>query len=150
LLIFFHARARLCAYWYQNSPIPDNSVSDRCRWVRYRCVSHWRPAIHRRNAKTLDRERVLRSIPEAYSVVPANVWSAAGLQGFVWSRDKSAQMYSAFRWRSVLLARMSCARVCPSKSVGRWRPFSGSGLRHAVVTVLSSLLHLCRLRWGNL
>ena len=48
-----------------------------------------------------------------------NVWSAAGLQGEVWSRDKSAQMYSAFEWRLVLLAMMSCARVCPSKSVGR-------------------------------
>src|SRR3984893_16849155 len=32
--------------------------------------------------------------------------------------DKSAQMYSAFGWRSALLAMMSCARVCPSKSVG--------------------------------
>jgi hypothetical protein len=32
--------------------------------------------------------------------------------------DKSAQMYSAFGWRLVLLAMMSCARVCPSKSVG--------------------------------
>ena len=29
--------------------------------------------------------------------------------------DRSAQMYSAFRWRLVLLARMSCARVCPYK-----------------------------------
>jgi hypothetical protein len=27
-------------------------------------------------------------------------------------------MYSAFGWRLVLLAMMSCARVCPSKSVG--------------------------------
>jgi hypothetical protein len=33
--------------------------------------------------------------------------------------DKSAQMYSAFRWRVALLARMSCARVCPLKLVGR-------------------------------
>jgi hypothetical protein len=33
--------------------------------------------------------------------------------------DKSAQMYSAFGWRVVLLARISCARVCPSKLVGR-------------------------------
>ena len=32
--------------------------------------------------------------------------------------DKSGRMYSAFRWRSALLATMSCARVCPSKSVG--------------------------------
>jgi hypothetical protein len=32
--------------------------------------------------------------------------------------DKSAQMYSAFVWRSALLAMMSCARVCPYKSVG--------------------------------
>jgi hypothetical protein len=35
--------------------------------------------------------------------------------------DKSAQMYSDFGCRSTLLAMMSCARVCPSKSVGRWR-----------------------------
>ena len=32
--------------------------------------------------------------------------------------DKSAQMYSAFSWRLVLLARMSCARVDPYKSLG--------------------------------
>ena len=31
---------------------------------------------------------------------------------------KSAQIYSAFGWRSILLAMMSCARVCPYKSVG--------------------------------
>ena len=54
--------------------------------------------------------------------------------------DKSAQMYSAFEWRSFLLARMRCARVCPYKRRGRWRPFSVSGFRHVVVTVLSSLL----------
>ena len=30
--------------------------------------------------------------------------------------DKSAQMYSAFGWRSTLLAMMSCARVCPLKT----------------------------------
>jgi hypothetical protein len=63
--------------------------------------------------------------------------------------DKSAQMYSAFGWRVVLLARMSCARVCPLKLVGRRRPFVTAGCRHAVVTVLSSLLLLCRLRWAN-
>jgi hypothetical protein len=62
-------------------------------------------------------------------------------------KDKSAQMYSAFEWRSSLLAMMSCARVCPYKSVGRERPFAGSGCGHAVVTVLSSSLLLCRLRW---
>jgi hypothetical protein len=60
--------------------------------------------------------------------------------------DKSAQMYSAFGWRVVLLARMRCARVCPFKRDGRWRPFSSAGLGHAVVTVLSSLLALCRPR----
>ena len=54
--------------------------------------------------------------------------------------DKSAQMYSAFEWRLVLLARMSCARVGPYKSLGRGRPLSGAGCGHAVVTVLSSLL----------
>ena len=31
---------------------------------------------------------------------------------------KSAQMYSAFGGDSILLAMMSCARVCPYKSVG--------------------------------
>jgi hypothetical protein len=64
--------------------------------------------------------------------------------------DKSAQMYSAFGWRVVLLARMSCARACPSKLVGRSGPFVTAGCGHAVVTVLSSLLPLCRLRWESL
>ncbi len=54
--------------------------------------------------------------------------------------DKSAQMYSAFEWRLVLLARMRCARIGPYKSHGRLRPLSVPGCRHAVVTVLSSLL----------
>ena len=49
-----------------------------------------------------------------------------------------------------LLAMMSCARVCPYKSVGRRRPFSGPGCRHAIVTVLSSLLFLCRPQWSKL
>jgi hypothetical protein len=43
--------------------------------------------------------------------------------------DKSAQMYSAFEWRLVLLAMMSCARVCPSKSVGRLKTIFGIRLR---------------------
>ena len=30
--------------------------------------------------------------------------------------DKSAQMYSASRWRSTLRPMMSCARVCPLKT----------------------------------
>jgi hypothetical protein len=33
--------------------------------------------------------------------------------------DKSAQMYSAFMWRSFLLAMMSCARIHPYKPIGR-------------------------------
>ena len=33
--------------------------------------------------------------------------------------DKSAQMYSAFVWRSFLLAMMSCARIHPYKPIGR-------------------------------
>jgi len=49
-------------------------------------------------------------------------------------------MYSAFSRRVVLLARMRCARVCPYKRDGRWKPFSSAGCGHAVVTVLSSLL----------
>ena len=61
--------------------------------------------------------------------LPGNVWSAAGLQGEVWSSDKSAQMYSAFEWRLVLLAMMSCARVCPSKSVNRLKTIFGISLR---------------------
>ena len=47
-------------------------------------------------------------------------------------------MYSAFWWSLVLLAMMSCPRTLPDKSVGRCRPFSVAGLRHVVVTVLSS------------
>ena len=35
---------------------------------------------------------------------------------------------------------MSSARACPGKSLGRFRPFFATGFRHAVVTVLSSLL----------
>jgi hypothetical protein len=58
-----------------------------------------------------------RRVPGRIS--PGNVWSTAGLQGGVWSRDKSAQMYSAFEWRLVLPAMMNSARVFPSKSVGR-------------------------------
>jgi hypothetical protein len=83
--------------------------------------------------------------------VTQNVWSAAGLQGkSVGAIDKSAAMYSAFEWRTSLLAMMSSA-ACLSLQVGRslGRPFSVSGWRHAVVTVLSSLLFLCRLRRVN-
>jgi hypothetical protein len=58
-----------------------------------------------------------------------NVWSAAGLQGEVWSRDKSAEMYSAFGWRLVLLAMMNCTRVCPSKSLGRLKTIFGTRLQ---------------------
>jgi hypothetical protein len=61
-------------------------------------------------------------------------------KGKVGREDKSAQMYSAFGWRTSLLAMMRCARVGPYKRRGRWRPLSGSGFGHAVVTVLSSLL----------
>src|ERR1700759_5848421 len=63
--------------------------------------------------------------------------------------DKSAQMYSAFGWRVVLLARMSCARACPSKLVGRSGPFVTAGCGHAVVTVLSSLLPLLQTSVGK-
>ena len=39
-----------------------------------------------------------------------NVWSAAGLQGKSYGREhKSAAMYSAFDWRTSLLAMMSSA-----------------------------------------
>jgi hypothetical protein len=40
-------------------------------------------------------------------------------KGKIGREDKSAQMYSAFEWRSALVAMMSCARVRPLKSVGR-------------------------------
>ena len=39
--------------------------------------------------------------------------------------------------------------VLLSRSVALSRPFSVPGCGHAVVTVLSSLLTLCRLRWEN-
>ena len=48
-----------------------------------------------------------------------NVWSAAGLQGKSFGAiDKSAAMYSAFEWRTSLLAMMSSA-ACLSLQVGR-------------------------------
>ncbi|SRR6266567_2085845 len=43
--------------------------------------------------------------------------------------DKSAQMYSAFGWRVVLLARMSCARVCPFKTRRSLKTIRNSRLR---------------------
>src|SRR6202042_3843137 len=59
-------------------------------------------------------------IPEVKVVNPyGNVWSAAGLQGEVWSRRQVCANVFGLWWRSALLAMMSCARVCPSKSVGR-------------------------------
>ena len=60
----------------------------------------------------------------AWYISPDNVWSAAATAREKRGReDESAQMYSAFVWRSALLAMMSCARVCLYKSVGRLRPF---------------------------
>jgi hypothetical protein len=43
--------------------------------------------------------------------------------------DKSAQMYTALGWRVVLLARMSCARVCPFKTRRSLRTIRNSRLR---------------------
>jgi hypothetical protein len=60
-----------------------------------------------------------------------------------------ASMYPAFGWRSTLLAMMSFARACSYKPNGRKRPLCLADFRHAVVTVLSSLPLLCRLRWVN-
>jgi hypothetical protein len=51
-------------------------------------------------------------------LVPTMYGPPQDCKGKFGREDKSAQMYSAFRWRSALLATMSCARVCPSKSVG--------------------------------
>ena len=62
---------------------------------------------------------------------------------------QSASMYPAFGWRSALLAMMSFAGACSYKPNGRKRPLCLADFRHAVVTVLSSLLLLCRLRWVN-
>ena len=65
---------------------------------------------------------------------------------FVRREDKSAAMYSAFLWRRVLLARMSSA-ACLSLQVGRsLKTIIGIRLQTRGVTVLSSLLFLCRLR----
>jgi hypothetical protein len=48
-----------------------------------------------------------------------NVWSAAGLQGIRFGREyESAAKYSAFEWRTFLLAMMSSA-ACLSLQVGR-------------------------------
>ena len=63
----------------------------------------------------------LRPLPvrDARTIASHNVWSAAGLQGKSFGReDKSAAMYSAFEWRSSLLAMMSSA-ACLSLQVGR-------------------------------
>lgn len=43
--------------------------------------------------------------------------------------DKSAQMYSAFCWSTRLLARMSCARICPYKPVGCCQPIRPAGFQ---------------------
>ena len=52
-------------------------------------------------------------------ITTGKVWSAAGLQGKRFGReDKSAAMYSAFEWRSFLLAMMSPAAYL-SLQVGR-------------------------------
>lgn len=48
-----------------------------------------------------------------------NVWSAARLQGkSVGEKTCLRKCIRPYRWRLALLARMSCARVCPYKSVG--------------------------------
>jgi hypothetical protein len=44
-------------------------------------------------------------------------------------KDRSAQMYSAFWWGIVLLARMSCARICPYKPVGCCQPIRPAGFQ---------------------
>jgi len=58
----------------------------------------------------------------ASRLVPGMYGPPQDCKGKFGRKDKSAQMYSsiraAFGWRSALLAMMSCARVCPSKSVG--------------------------------
>ncbi len=54
--------------------------------------------------------------------------------------DKSARMYLASGWRTSLLARMRCSRVCPYNATVVEGPFSGSGCGHAVVNMFSSLL----------
>jgi len=58
---------------------------------------------------------------------------------------QSASMYPAFGWRLTLLAMMSFARACSYKPNGRKRPLCLADFRHAVVSVRSPLLLLCRL-----
>ena len=79
-------------------------------------------------------------LPSEGGLVPRMYGPPRDCKDKVGREDKSAQMYSAFGWRSSLLARMRCARVSPYKRRGRWRPFSVSGFWHVVVNVLSSLL----------
>jgi len=55
-----------------------------------------------------------------------------------WARGSLRKCIRPFWWSLAFLAMMSCARTFPDKSVGRCRPFSVAGLRHVVVTVLSS------------
>jgi len=57
--------------------------------------------------------------PEVIPLCPEMYGPPQDCKGKFGREDKSAQMYSAFLWRITLLAMMSCARVCPSKSVGR-------------------------------
>jgi hypothetical protein len=79
-----------------------------------------------------------------------NVWSAAGLQGKFGREDESAQMYAAFGWRLDLLARMSCARVCPLKSVGcSSETITGIRLRTRRCDCSFVLTTPCRLRLEN-
>jgi hypothetical protein len=62
--------------------------------------------------------------------------------------DKSAQMYTAFGWRLVLLARMRCA--CPSFKVGRsLKTIFRTRLRTRRCDCSFVLATPCRLRWGN-
>ncbi len=55
----------------------------------------------------------------AWYISPDNVWSAARLQGkSVGEKTSLRKCIRPLGWRSSLLARMSCARVCLYKSVG--------------------------------
>jgi hypothetical protein len=100
--------------------------------------------------KCLPVVRIVEKEPldTATQISSDNVWSAAGLQGKSYgARDKSAAMYSAFRWRTSLLAMMSSA-ACLSLQVGRsLKTIIGIRLKARRCDCSFVFAVLCRLRW---
>jgi hypothetical protein len=65
-----------------------------------------------------------------------------------WARRQVCANVFGLQWRSVLLARMSCARVCPYKSVGcSFETIFGIRLRTRCCDCSFVLAALCRPRW---